>query len=221
MSKIIPQLLPIEKSYTQKLDLVKTNVFKMFAHRGFINNENIEKRTKKLIDNHSEDNEYVLELDNNTNVNSTISNKKIIIKILNYKISSVNKSSEIAEFITKYNNDYKFIIVEAINSKSEKILLSYQTDFEIFKFTELMICIVEHILVPKHMILSQDETNQVLQEYCARKRDMPFIMSNDPVAKFYNMKPGEICKIIRPSVLTCDVPFYRIVIKTNIMRAKT
>ena len=221
MSKIIPQLLPIEKSYTQKLDLVKTNVVKMFVHRGFINNENIEKRTKKLIDNHSEDNEYVLELDNNTNVNSIISNKKIIIKILNYKISSVNKSSEIAEFITKYNNDYKFIIVEAINSKSEKILLSYQTDFEIFKFTELMICIVEHILVPKHMILSQDETNQVLQEYCARKRDMPFIMSNDPVARFYNMKPGEICKIIRPSILTCDVPFYRIVIKTNIMRAKT
>lgn len=221
MSKIIPQLLPIEKSYTQKLDLVKTNVVKMFAHRGFINNENIEKRTKKLIDNHSEDNEYVLELDNNTNVNSTISNKKIIIKILNYKISSVNKSSEIAEFITKYNNDYKFIIVEAINSKSEKILLSYQTDFEIFKFTELMICIVEHILVPKHMILSQDESNLVLQEYCARKRDMPFIMSNDPVARFYNMKPGEICKIIRPSILTCDVPFYRIVIKTNIMRAKT
>ena len=71
------------------------------------------------------------------------------------------------------------------------------------------------------MILSQDETNQVLQEYCARKRDMPFIMSNDPVARFYNMKPGEICKIIRPSILTCDVPFYRIVIKTNIMRAKT
>ena len=159
--------------------------------------------------------EIILELDNNTNVNSTISNKKIIIKILNYKISSVNKSSEIAEFITKYNNDYKFIIVEAINSKSEKILLSYQTDFEIFKFTELMICIVEHILVPKHMILSQDESNQVLQEYCARKRDMPFIMSNDPVARFYNMKPGEICKIIRPSILTCDVPFYRIVIKTN------
>ena len=221
MSKIIPQLLPIEKSYTQKLDLVKTNVVKMFVQRGFINNENIEKRTKKLIDIHSEDNEYTLELDNATNVNSTILNKKIIIKILNYKISSVNKSSEIAEFITKYNNDYKFIIVEAINSKSEKILLSYQTDFEIFKFTELMICIVEHILVPKHMILSQDETNQVLQEYCARKRDMPFIMSNDPVAKFYNMKPGEICKIIRPSVLTCNVPFYRIVIKTNIMRAKT
>ena len=221
MSKIIPQLLPIEKSYTQKLDLVKTNVVKMFVQRGFINNENIEKRTKKLIDIHSEDNEYTLELDNATNVNSTILNKKIIIKILNYKISSVNKSSEIAEFITKYNNDYKFIIVEAINSKSEKILLSYQTDFEIFKFTELMICITEHILVPEHIILSQDETNQVLQEYCARKRDMPFIMSNDPVAKFYNMKPGEICKIIRPSVLTCDVPFYRIVIKTNIMRAKT
>ena len=71
------------------------------------------------------------------------------------------------------------------------------------------------------MILSQDESNLVLQEYCARKRDMPFIMSNDPVARFYNMKPGEICKIIRPSILTCDVPFYRIVIKTNIMKAKT
>jgi DNA-directed RNA polymerase subunit H (RpoH/RPB5) len=46
-------------------------------------------------------------------------------------------------------------------------------------------------------------------------------MSTDPVAKYYNMKPGEICKIIRPSKLTCDAPFYRIVIKSKSMKVKT
>ena len=221
MTEIVPQLLPIEKSFHQKINIIKTNIIKMFNYRGFIEEKNIEKYKKKLIENNNEDFEYVLELDTDKNVNTTIKSKKIVIKIFNYKISSINKSSEIGEFISKYYDDYKFIIVESINSKSEKILMSYQTDFEIFKIDELMICIVEHVLVPKHEILSQDEGKMVLQEYCARKRDMPLIFSNDPVARYYNMKAGEICRIIRPSVLTGETPFYRIVIKSNVLKAKT
>ena len=141
--------------------------------------------------------------------------------MFDYKITSVNKNSPIGEFITKNNSMYKFIIVDDINHKSEKSIASYQTECEVFKTSEMMICIIEHILVPKHIIFTQEQGKQVLDEYCAKKRDMPFIMSTDPVAKYYNMKPGEICKIIRPSKLTCDAPFYRIVIKSKSMKVKT
>jgi DNA-directed RNA polymerase subunit H (RpoH/RPB5) len=57
--------------------------------------------------------------------------------------------------------------------------------------------------------------------YCARKRDMNLIKSNDPVARYYNMKPGEVVKIIRPSTMTCETFGYRLVIKATHLKAKT
>jgi len=223
MTELVPQLLPVEKSYHQQFDIIKTNFIKMFNYRGYINDSNVKRYTDDLIRINNDDNEYIVNLDNEYNnaMSIPISTKKIIIKIFDYKISSVNKNSPIGEFITKQNSLYKFIIVEDINHKSEKIISSYQTECEVFKISEMMICIVEHVLVPNHRVLTLEDGNQVLDEYCAKKRDMPFIMTTDPVAKYYNMKPGEICKIIRPSKLTCDAPFYRIVIKSKIMKVKT
>ncbi len=221
MNTEVPQLLPIEKSNYQKINMVKTNIVKMFFHRGYIKQENLNKYIKKLIENENDEFEYILDLDFETNYNTTIKNKKIIIKIFDYKISSINKTSPIGEFITKYNDTYKFIIVENINQKSEKIISGYQTPCEIFKFSELMLCIVEHILVPKHTVLTKEEGNKVLEEYCAKKRDMPLILTTDPISKFYNMKPDEICKIIRASPLTVETPFYRIVVKAKVFKAKT
>ncbi len=221
MTTEVPQLLPREKSNYQKINMIKTNIVKMFCHRGHIKTENLQKNIKKLIDQDNDDYEYTLTLDVDTNYNTTIKDKQIIIKLFDYKISSINKTSPIGEFITKYNNMYKFIVVEDINSKSVKIISGYSTPCEIFKISELMLCIVEHTLVPNHKVLTKEEANIVLNEYCARKRDMPLILTTDPVARFYNMKPDEICRITRPSILTVEAPFYRIVVKSKEFKAKT
>jgi DNA-directed RNA polymerase subunit H (RpoH/RPB5) len=84
-----------------------------------------------------------------------------------------------------------------------------------------MINIVDHVLVPKHIVLSKEETDAVLEAYRAKKRDMMLIKTTDAVAKYYNMKPGEIVKIIRPSVMTVEAPAYRLVIKSKDTKAKT
>jgi DNA-directed RNA polymerase subunit H (RpoH/RPB5) len=220
MTTEVPQLLPIEKSNYQKINIIKTNIIKMFYHRGYIKEENLQKSIKKLVEQENDDYEYNLTLDVDTNYNTTIKDKQIIIKLFD-KISSINKTSPIGEFITKYNNMYKFIVVEDINSKSVKIISGYSTPCEIFKISELMLCIVEHTLVPNHKVLTKEEGEIVLNEYCARKRDMPLILTTDPVARFYNMKPDEICRITRPSILTVEAPFYRIVVKSKEFKAKT
>ena len=219
--EFVPHLLPIEKSHHQKLNEIKINIVKMFKNRGFIKEENLEKNIKKLLSDDNDDLEYILTLDNESNYNTTIENKQVYIKIFDYKITSINKNSAIGEFITKYNSKYKFIVVENINQKSEKVIYSYNTKSEIFKIQELMINIVDHVLVPKHIVLTEKEGNDILEAYCAKKKDMPLLLSTDPVARYYNMKGGEICKIIRASVMTCETPFYRIVVKTNSIKAKT
>jgi DNA-directed RNA polymerase subunit H (RpoH/RPB5) len=220
-NQLIPQLLPIEKSHHRQLNDIKGNIIIMFKNRGFIKEENVDKYIKKLISDENDDMEYIINLDHETNYNTTIANKKVYIKMLDYKISSVNKNSPIGEFLSKYHDEYKYIIVENINQKSEKIISHYKTACEIFKTAELKINIVEHMLVPKHIVLTQEESKKVLETYNAKKKDMPLISSTDPIARYYNMKADDICKIERPSIMTCITPFYRIVVKSKVLKAKT
>jgi len=221
ISEFIPELLPIEKSVHDQINSVKSTIIKILVNRNFINKENEEKYIKNLINDDNEDMEYVIKLDNSKNYNSEIKNKKIIVKIFDYKITSINKSSPIGEFITKYNNEYVFIIVDDINSKSENTLTDYSENIEIFKFNNLQFNIIDHDLVPKHIVLNQEESKNVMESYRAKKRDMILIRTNDPIAKYYKMKSNDVVKIIRDSTVTCDSVSYRLVIKSKDTKAKT
>lgn len=204
-------LLPVEKSNNQKLDDVKTNLIKMLVNRNFINRDNEKNKIKELLENTSD--EIIIKIDNNANYNTVIESGEIKIKFFDYKITSTAKGSLISEFIIKNISDYKILIVEDINNKSEKNIYSYDTAVEIFKFTELQINIVDHELVPTHFVLLPEEAEIFLKEYNAMKKNMPLILTSDPVAKYYNMRHGNICKIIRPSVSAGESFYYRLVVK--------
>ncbi len=220
LTSFIPELLPIEKSNHEQLNEVKKNLIKMFTNRGFINEDNTNKIIEKIIKDENDDQEYIVQLDNNKNYNTEIKNKRLMVKIFDYKITSINKNSPIGEFISKHDSDYKVLIVQDINQKSENIIQSYETQSEVFRINELMLNIVDHVLVPKHIVLTKEQTDLVLEAYRAKKRDMMLIRTTDPVARYYNMKPGEIVKIIRPSIMTCEAPAYRLVIKSKETKAK-
>ena len=219
--EFIPELLPIEKSFFDQLNSVKTTIIKILVNRNFINKENEEKYIKNLINDDNEDLEYTIKIDNSINYNTEIINKKIIIKIFDYKITTINKNSPIGEFISKYNNDYLFLIVNDINSKTENSLTDYSDKLEVFKFSNLQFNIIDHDLVPKHIVLNEEDTKKVMESYRAKKRDMILIRTNDPIAKYYKMKGGNIVKIIRDSTMTCDSVSYRYVIKSKENKPKT
>lgn len=221
IENFIPDSLPIEKSYHQQIIDVKQTIIKMFIGRKFINPENKEKYTKKLIENENDDYEYIIQLDNDKNYNTEIKNKKIYVKIFDYKISSINSKSPIGEFMSKYENEYKFIIVQDINARTEDTIESYKTQVEIFKFNKLQSDITENVRVPQHIVLTKEESDEVLNAYRAKKRDMPLIKSNEAVARYYNMKPDNVVKIIRSSPTTAEIIAYRLVIKSKDVKVKT
>ena len=221
IEKFIPELLPIEKSVYQQINDVKTTIIKIFTNRGFIEVLNKDKYIQKFINDENDDLEYVINLDKNINYNTEIKNKKVYVKIFNYKISSVNEKSPIGEFLKKYNKEYKFIIVQDITAKTEETINLYHTQVEIFRFNKFQSDITQHMLVPLHEVLSKDEGENVLEAYRARKREMPLIRTNEDIAKYYNMKPGEVTRIYRPSPLTCEAVGYRMVIKSTDSKVKT
>ena len=73
--------------------------------------------------------------------------------------------------------------------------------------------IFNHILVPKHVILSKEEAEVVLKKYHIKPYQLPYIKASDPAAKAIGAKPGDIVKIIRRSSTAGEVVVYRYVVK--------
>lgn len=72
--------------------------------------------------------------------------------------------------------------------------------------------VLEHMLVPKHEILSEEETAQVLEKYGIELEQLPKILEKDPVVEAIGAKKGDVLKITRQSPTAGESIYYRVVI---------
>ena len=71
--------------------------------------------------------------------------------------------------------------------------------------------ILEHVLVPPHIILKETEVDEVMKRYnITDKIQFPDISRFDPVARVIGLRPGQVCKIVRPSKTSIEANYYRI-----------
>lgn len=77
---------------------------------------------------------------------------------------------------------------------------------------EKEINVAEHELVPKHTILSEEESTKLLQTYNVSRKQLPKILITDAAIKKLNPKAGDIIKIIRRSPTTKSAVYYRVVV---------
>jgi DNA-directed RNA polymerase I, II, and III subunit RPABC1 len=82
--------------------------------------------------------------------------------------------------------------------------------YEIFSMKNLMFNITHHEIVPRHILLNQEEVEMILKQYQTTRAQLPKLLTTDPVAKYYGMKAGDVCKIIRQSPMTGESYYYRI-----------
>ncbi len=73
--------------------------------------------------------------------------------------------------------------------------------------------ILNHELVPKHEILSEEEAQELLEKPGISKKQLPRIYVSDPVAKILGAKPGDVIKITRKSPTAGESIYYRVVVK--------
>lgn len=206
MSKFVP----LDKTDEQIRQIVLTNVIKMLVERKAFSNDDIDKITKRVLSISSDDHVYEI----GSGVNRANNKVTYVCKIIPYALTAVAKSYGLTEFIEGNKSVHKIIIVKDINSKVLSHALTTGNDLvEVFLEKTLMIDLASHVLVPKHVILSNAEVTELLESYIVTKSNMPKILISDPIAKYYNMKVGDICKIIRASDKSGFVPYYRYVVK--------
>ncbi|MHA1932020.1 MAG: DNA-directed RNA polymerase subunit H, partial [Promethearchaeota archaeon] len=74
-----------------------------------------------------------------------------------------------------------------------------------------------HKYVPQHLLLTKEETLNLLKKYKIEVTDLPQIFEKDPVAIAIGAKEGDIIKIVRDSHTTVkSVDYYRYVKKEKV-----
>jgi len=71
----------------------------------------------------------------------------------------------------------------------------------------------DHILVPKHEILKEEEVEELLKLLGVKKEQLPKIKASDPIVKEIGAKPGDVIKITRKSLTAGVSIFYRLVVE--------
>ena len=73
--------------------------------------------------------------------------------------------------------------------------------------------VLEHQLVPGHVILTEEEVQEVLTRYKITRGQLPKIKTSDGVVKQIEANPGDVLKIIRKSLTAGQAISYRLVME--------
>jgi DNA-directed RNA polymerase I, II, and III subunit RPABC1 len=150
-------------------------------------------------------------------INDEFKNKKMYVYFHN-ELKSFSKSDlkKITnDIFQKYNDDSISIILLLKDKENSAITKELSKDayknIEVFIQNKMIFNITHHIFVPKHIIITQEEENEVLEKYNTKKGKLPKISKTDPIAKYYGMKTNQVCKIIRNSPEVGEYIYYRLV----------
>lgn len=161
----------------------------------------------------------------NTDMLNAMSDVELDVMSKTNKIFSiqVNDNTKIVYYINpkfKINDLKKFfmddehiilVFKEKINNLNIKNLKE-QTNvtIEIFMMKELQYNISKHVLVPKHEIVDDEkEIDTILETYQLKKNQLPIILKTDPMARYLDVKAGDIVKITRNSPSAGEAIIYR------------
>ena len=81
------------------------------------------------------------------------------------------------------------------------------------KLVEKEFNVLTHELVPKHVIIKDDELKEVLEKFNITKEQLPKIGEKDPTMKAIGAEEGDVVKIIRDSPTAGTSLYYRLVVK--------
>lgn len=71
--------------------------------------------------------------------------------------------------------------------------------------------ILNHVLVPEHNVISEQQVNDIMKKYnISDTNQFPDISRFDPVARAICLRPGQVCHIVRPSKTAISADYYRI-----------
>lgn len=197
------------------LNILETSryvILDMLRLRGFNSEkyDNFSRNELEIMKNNIKKNNYEIEpIDMIAQHNSI--DKKMFIKYLIFsKIRIGNLKTLLNEMIENEiisnNDDVILILGDKINNHNifnnliDLFLKSHNIFIQIYSIMNLTINISKHERVPQLRILDEEETSGILKKYEVSSADkLPLFNRTDAQAKFYGVRSGDLCEIIRNS----------------------
>lgn len=207
----------------------RQNILDMLEYRGFSTKpyQNFckeeldilyEKNTQNILVDHSSKDEsclvhYIKEKISKNNLrtllgdlkyNNSFNNKLGLFTDKNIEEGLIKENTKTIVIVIVTNE----LITEPLMLELQKIVNSYysfhknEIYIQLFCIKRFIINLLDHSLVPKHEIMNEtDYVNEVEKVYniTNKSNQLPSIKRDDPVAKYIGLRPGHVCKIIRPS----------------------
>jgi DNA-directed RNA polymerase I, II, and III subunit RPABC1 len=99
---------------------------------------------------------------------------------------------------------------ETITTILNTIWENHEIYISVISIKRLLFNILKHEHVPKHEILSEEDTIKLFEEYNINEpSQLPQISRYDPVAVAIGLRPKQICKITRKSKSAIESYYYR------------
>jgi DNA-directed RNA polymerase I, II, and III subunit RPABC1 len=114
------------------------------------------------------------------------------------------RAENVSNAIMILRDDITAFAKQAVQEMSDAFRIEH------FKEAELLVDITKHQLVPEHQLLTPSEKQELLKRYRLKDSQLPRIQQNDPVARYYGMRRGQVVKIIRPSETAGRYVTYRV-----------
>lgn len=194
----------LEKSRYVILDMVRLRNFNVDKYDNFSKNE------LEIMKSNIKKNNFEIEPIDMVCLHN-VSDKKIIVKYLIFsKIRIGNLKILINEMIENgnlnTNDDIIIILGDKINNNNifnnliDLFLKSHNIFIQFYSIVNLTINISKHERVPKLRILDTEEKTQIMNKFeVSNEKQFPLFNRIDAHAKFYGVRSGDLCEIIRNS----------------------
>ena len=134
-----------------------------------------------------------------------------------YNLMSKFKAADIkAPMVFKSDADINHAIIISRENTTTGTLLPPAAQiktYEVFRLASLCINIVRHSLQPKFEVMSNEDVAAVLKYYggmgATGKNKLPVIYSSDPIARYFDMKAGQVVRITRTAPSGGTSVYYR------------
>uniref|UniRef100_A0A6B2LIE0 RNA polymerase subunit H/Rpb5 C-terminal domain-containing protein n=1 Tax=Arcella intermedia TaxID=1963864 RepID=A0A6B2LIE0_9EUKA len=93
-----------------------------------------------------------------------------------------------------------------------KLQITKNIIIEQFTEEEMLVNITRHNLVPKHVVLTENEKEAVITKYKVTESQLPKMQVSDPIARYFGLQRGAVVKIFRPSETAGRYVTYRLVV---------
>jgi DNA-directed RNA polymerase subunit H (RpoH/RPB5) len=198
----------IYKARLTLIDLLARQGFDVSAYNGFSRNQLDVMIKEKQLD------MYL--------TNNNITKKKLFVKwqnILSKTLRWPNIESIIDEVYEQEDmlSEEDSLLIISNDDPNDTVIASLRSLFSeknihvnVISLKRLQYNILDHNLVPPHRILQNKEKEEIIDKYkIIDNKQLPEISRYDPVSVAINMRPGDICEIIRPSKTAILTKYYR------------